>query len=246
MSETGAGRHEAERYRAARDIAPDGLHAWRDAIAKEAALGPRDVIVDVGAGTGAFATAFREWFGVRVVAVEPAEAMRALIPRVGGIDVLDGTAERLPLTDESADAAWLGSVLHHLQDISVAARELRRVLKPGAPVLIRNTFPGRAADDLRVQFFPATARTIDGYPSVDAVCSAFEAAGLRRVALERLPHAAAPTLAEFAARLNRASDSKLRALSDADFEAGMTRLRSEAASDPTAPATSWMDLLVLR
>ncbi|WP_377272804.1 class I SAM-dependent methyltransferase [Peterkaempfera sp. SMS 1(5)a] len=238
-------RRSAEAYRAAREIPRDGLDAWREALAEQPALAPGATVLDVGAGTGGFATAFRDWFGVRVLAVEPAEAMRALIPATDGIEALDGRADALPVPDGCADAAWLGSVLHHLGDLRAAARELRRALKPGAPVLIRNAFPGRCERDLRVRFFPGTARIVDTYPTVEQVCEDFAAAGFTRVSLRSLPQRSAPTLAAFAGTLRRDTDSKLRALPDAAFEEGMARLRAAAAADPSAPATSWMDLLVL-
>ena len=235
----------AEDYRASREIPRDGLEAWRQAIAEEAGLAPGATLLDVGAGTGAFATAFHDWFGVRVLAVEPAEAMRSLIPASADIEVLEGRAEALPVADGVADAAWLGSVLHHVGDLGAAAHELRRVLKPGAPVLIRNAFPGRCDRDLRVRFFPETARQIDGYRSIEEVCRIFADADFHQVALRSLPQESAPTLAAFAAGLRRDSDSKLRALSDEEYSRGLAALHAAAAADPTEPATSWMDLLVL-
>ncbi|MFB7616408.1 class I SAM-dependent methyltransferase [Kitasatospora sp. NPDC056181] len=238
-------RQTAADYRTAREVPRDGLAAWRQAVAEAAPLGPGSTVLDVGAGTGAFAAAFHDWYGVRVLAVEPAEAMRALIPASPGIDVLAGTAEALPVPDACADAAWLGSVLHHLTDLEAAARELRRALRPGAPVLIRNTFPGRSDRDLRVRFFPKTARSIDGYPSVDQVCAAFATAGFARVSLRPLPQQSAPTLGAFADGLRRDADSKLRALSDTQYTDGLARLRAAAAAAPDEPAVSWMDLLVL-
>ena len=246
MTGTTYDQQAAESYRAAREIPRDGLDAWRRAIAEETALAPGMTVLDVGAGTGAFASAFHDWFGVRVIAVEPAEAMRVLIPARDGIEALDGAAEALPVPDGVADAAWLGSVLHHLSDLHAAARELRRALKPGAPVLIRNAFPGRCERDLRVRFFPETARLVDGYPSVDQVCAAFGASGFRQVSLSSLPQRNAATLTAFADTLRRDADSKLRALSDDQYRDGIARLRAAAAADPSAPATSWMDLLVLR
>ncbi|GHH84476.1 hypothetical protein GCM10018781_73800 [Kitasatospora indigofera] len=238
-------RQTAEDYRIAREVPRAGLDAWRAAIAAEAALAPGGTVLDVGAGTGAFATAFHDWFGVRVLAVDPAEAMRAMIPRTEGIEVLDGRADALPVPDGCADAAWLGSVVHHLPDLPAAAEELRRVLKPGAPVLIRNLFPGRAGRDLRVRFFPETERLIDGYPTVEQVCAAFAGAGFRRTALRAVPQESAAGLGDFAARIRRDADSKLRGLTDEEFERGMARLRATAAAQPGHPATSWMDLLVL-
>ncbi|MCX4744596.1 class I SAM-dependent methyltransferase [Kitasatospora sp. NBC_01287] len=235
----------AEQYRAAREIPREGLADWRAVIGAEARLAPGRTVLDVGAGTGGFAAALRDWFGVRVLAVEPAEAMRRLIPAGDGIEVLDGRAEALPVADGTADAAWLASVLHHLSDLPAAARELRRVLKPGAPVLIRNIFPGRAERDLRVRFFPETARGIEHYPSVEQTCAAFTDAGFRRVALHSVPQRNAATLGEFADRLRRETDSKLRGLTDEQYAVGLARLRAAAADAPTGPACSWMDLLVL-
>ncbi|SEM24900.1 class I SAM-dependent methyltransferase [Streptacidiphilus jiangxiensis] len=247
MAATSYDAESAAAYRASRELPREGLTAWREAVAEEAGLAPGMTVVDVGAGTGAFAAAFHDWFGVRVLAVEPAPAMRALIaPVSGGVEPVDGRAEALPLPDACADAAWLGSVVHHLADLDKAARELRRVLVPGAPVLVRNTFPGRSQDDLRVRFFPETAEGVDGYPTVERVTAAFESVGFRRTALRSLPQQSASTLGVFADRLSRDADSKLRALSDEAYARGLARLRAAAAEHPAEPAVSWMDLLVLR
>ena len=91
-------------------------------------------VVDIGAGTGVFATAFTDWFGLSVLAVEPSAAMRAQIPGPSGpppghpgIQVLEGQASALPLPDQSADGAWMSLMIHHIPDLGAAAREIRRV-----------------------------------------------------------------------------------------------------------------------
>ncbi|MFD9460093.1 class I SAM-dependent methyltransferase [Streptomyces sp. NPDC060027] len=229
---------DAEKYRATRDLPPAALTGWRDALAPHLPRHP--TILDVGAGTGGFAAAFTCWFGARVLAVEPDAARRALIPP--GIRALDGVAEHLPVPDGCADLAWFGSVLHHLDDLDAAARETRRALRPGGRVAFRNVFPGHGGADLRVRHFPETERHIDTYPSVHRVEEAFAQAGFTRLDLRTITHTAAPTLAEYAATLDRASDSKLRALTDDEYERGMARLR---AAYPHTPALSGMTLLLL-
>ena len=158
-------------------------------------------LVDIGAGTGAFSVAFRDWFELRVLAVEPSAAMRDRIPRTPAIQVLAGSASALPLPDDSADAAWLSLVIHHIPDLEAAAQEIRRVLRPGAPVLIRGGISGTNYDGIElVRWFPETARTIDTFPSVEETCKAFEAAGFHQDALEQVRETYPTSLADFSAR----------------------------------------------
>jgi ubiquinone/menaquinone biosynthesis C-methylase UbiE len=137
----------AAAYKAVREVPRDGLGAWREAVQRHLRPSPGMTVVDIGAGTGAFAAAFSDWFDLAILAVEPSAAMRAQIPRRPGIEVLGGHASALPLPDHSADGAWLSLVIHHIPDLEAAACEIRRVLRPGAPVLIRQGFPGRAGPD---------------------------------------------------------------------------------------------------
>jgi SAM-dependent methyltransferase len=144
-------------------------------------------------------------------------------------------------------------VIHHIPDLEAAAREIRRVLRPGAPVLIRQGFPGRA-DATRTfpwGFFPETARTTDTFPSVEQTCQAFATAGFRRDALEPVPETLT-SLAEFLAQVDvfRRSDTLMRGLTEEEFLRGKERLRravQDAEQEPSPePRTNWLDLLVLR
>ena len=181
----------AAAFKAVREVPRDGLGEWREAVRRHLRPSPGMTLVDIGAGTGAFAAAFSDWFDISVLAVEPSAAMRDQIPRTPAIQVFQGDASALPLPDESADAAWLSLVIHHIPDLAVAAQQIRRVLRPGAPVLIRQGFPDRyePAGNLKfdgielVRWFPETARTIETFPSVKDTCSAFAAAGFREDAL---------------------------------------------------------------
>jgi SAM-dependent methyltransferase len=80
-------------------------------------------VLDLAAGTGQLARLFAPVVG-SVVAVEPSASMRALIPA----EALDGTAEEIPLPDDSVDAVVVGNAFHWF-DGAAAARELRRVLQ---------------------------------------------------------------------------------------------------------------------
>src|SRR5690348_3552428 len=154
--------------------------------------------------------------------------MREQIPQKPAIQVLEGDATALPLPDESADAAWLSLVIHHVPDLGAAAREIRRVLRPDAPVLIRQGFPGRLDGIELVRWFPETARIVDTYPSITEVCDAFAAAGLGREALEQVPETYATTADDLLGQLDtlRHADTSLRSLTEDEFLRGKERLRN--------------------
>jgi len=245
----------AAAFKAVREVPRDGLGHWHDAIRRHLNPMPGMTVVDIGAGTGAFATAFNDWFGLSILAVEPSAAMRARIPRRPGIQVLAGDASGIPLADGSADGAWLSTVIHHIPDLEAAAREIRRVLRPGAPVLIRQGFPGRAdwpGTWWVHRWFPETTRTVETWPTVAQTCQAFAAAGFSRDSLEQIPETYRTSLAEFLAQADtfRHADSTMRTLTEEEFLRGKERLRraaqdAEKTSRPE-PRTSRLDLLVLR
>jgi SAM-dependent methyltransferase len=166
--------------------------------------------------------------------------------------VLEGIASALPLPDGSADAAWLSLVIHHIPDLGVAAHEIRRVLRPGAPVLIRQGFPGRLDRVELVRWFPETARAVDTYPSVEDTCKAFAAAGFDQVALEQVRETYPTGLADFLGQVDtfRHADTTMRSLTEDEFLRGKERLRRAVrrAEDTANPETrsNWLDLLVLR
>ncbi len=99
--------------------------------------------VEVGVGTGRFASRLAIGLGV-----EPAAAMAARA-RQRGVHVLEGTAECLPLADSSADALFLITTLCFVSDVGGALAEARRVLVPGGAIVVaflpRDSELGRAA-----------------------------------------------------------------------------------------------------
>jgi len=162
-------------------------------------------------------------------------------------------ASSLPLPDTSADAAWLSLVIHHIPDLEDAAREIRRVLRPGAPVLIRGGISGTNYDRIEnVRWFPETARTVDTFPSLEETCKAFAAAGFRRDALEQVRETYAASLAEYLDQIDtlRRADTTMRNLTEDEFLRGKERLcRAVRTVESTASAetrSNWLDLLVLR
>ncbi|WP_145902686.1 class I SAM-dependent methyltransferase [Kitasatospora viridis] len=236
------GTPAAAAFQASRHVTEEGLTDWRDAVGRALGTPPTGPILDLGSGTGLWATLFTRWFGVDVLAVEPSAAMRELSMHPG---VMAGDAARIPLEDESVSAVWLSTVIHHVPDLEAAALEIRRVLKPGAPVLVRAAFPGRCGDLTLCEFFPQTLAVMDGYPSVETVRAAFRSAGFGFESLAAVPEVFAQSLSEYADRLDRYAFTPLRFLTDEEYEAGLARLR-QAARLESGPVIDKLDLLVLR
>lgn len=87
-------------------------------------------VVDLGAGTGILTGALAR-LGADVVAVEPDKAMLAELRRqLPGVRAVEGSAEVLPLPDQSVDAVLCGQAMHWF-DLDRALPEIGRVLTPG-------------------------------------------------------------------------------------------------------------------
>lgn len=102
-------------------------------------------VLEIGAGTGIFTRQIVDR-RVSVVAVEPVEGMRRrLLDRVPGIDVLDGTAEDLPVDADAFDTVVVAQSFHWF-DFQPALDEIHRTLRRGGHlVTVWNVKDGDAA-----------------------------------------------------------------------------------------------------
>src|SRR5688572_10814354 len=80
---------------------PPPVVAWLGHILR---LHPSSVVVDLAAGTGKLTRRLRT-LGTRVIAIEPSAEMRAsLTAALPDVQAVPGTAESMPLDDQSVDA----------------------------------------------------------------------------------------------------------------------------------------------
>jgi ubiquinone/menaquinone biosynthesis C-methylase UbiE len=135
------------------------------------AIGPGRRVIDLGAGTGKL-TRLLVPTGAEVVAGEPVAGMRLqLAAALPGVEVLDGTAEALPLPDHAGDAVTVAQAFHWF-DAPVALPEIRRVLQPGGHLFLIWNMRDRSHEwvrdfgDLLVDG-PHLERPYDAYYDVD-------------------------------------------------------------------------------
>jgi ubiquinone/menaquinone biosynthesis C-methylase UbiE len=163
------------------------------------------------------------------------------------VSYLAGSAERIPLPDESCDVVLMYLVLHHVRDKQAAAAEIGRVLRPGGRLLIRSAFADRMHQMLWHRYFPG-ARVIEQelFPTVGEVTDTFNAVGLRYVALESIRHRFAESLGEYASRLRLRAISVFEYLTEEETERGFAALDADVAAETVPqPVEEDCDLLVL-
>ena len=175
--------------------------------------------------------------------------MRALAEREHAhprVRYVDGSAERIPLPDGSCNAALLSYVLHHVSDREACARELERVLRPAGVVILRTALRESLAQVPFFEWFPE-ALAIDEarVPTRVEVTEMF--AAFEPAADEVVWQETSPSLRIYYERLKHRAISTLELLPDAEFEAGIERMRcaAEAEAQPR-PVSAPVDLMVFR
>ena len=117
---------------------PDWPEELLDRVVAELQLGTDSAVLDLGAGTGKLTRTLVPRFA-RVVAVEPDDAMRAVLEEVvPEADARAGSAEAIPLGAEEIDGVFSADAFHWFATRETV-REIARVLRPrGAFVIFWN------------------------------------------------------------------------------------------------------------
>ena len=112
-----------------------GRPGYADAALDALGLPADSVVLDLAAGTGKLTRQLVPRFA-RVLAVEPLDGMRAQLERVvPGAEALVGTAESIPLDDDSVDVVFVAEAFHWF-GTTAALVEIARVLRPGGTLAV--------------------------------------------------------------------------------------------------------------
>ncbi len=118
---------KANEYEKGRPDYPPTAIAW---LIEALGINGNSTVIDLAAGTGKL-TRLLLPTGARVIAIEPVEGMREVLSSVvPAAEVLEGTAEQLPLPDASTDAVTVAQAFHWFRGQEALA-EIHRVLRPG-------------------------------------------------------------------------------------------------------------------
>jgi SAM-dependent methyltransferase len=156
-----------------------------------------------------------------------------------------GSAEHIPLSDASCDAALLFFGWHHVVDRAAAAQELRRVVKPGGKLFVQANFADRMPDIWWFRVMPEW-RTVDKaqFRSEKEVKSDFTSAGWMLVCGDEVTWLRSANLAEDVAKLKLRAVSVFEHMSDEVVNSGFARIEAALPSLGDGPQYETSQLLV--
>jgi demethylmenaquinone methyltransferase / 2-methoxy-6-polyprenyl-1,4-benzoquinol methylase len=114
---------------------------WRRFLVSRVEVAPEDTVLDVATGTAAVAIELTRRTGCRVIgldqSLEMLETGRHRVEAAGledRIELVHGTAERLPFEDASFAALTFTYLLRYVADPAATMRELARVIRSGGTI----------------------------------------------------------------------------------------------------------------
>src|SRR5438552_4921597 len=226
-------------YAAGRQMSPDALQTWMEAIARHLPETRPLVWLDLGSGTGRMTPSLASAFGGPVHGVEPSDKMRAQALAHAGhpaVTYAAGSAEHIPLPDASCDAALLFFVWHHVADREGAAQEVRRVVKPGGKLFVQTNFSDGMPDTWWFRAVPEW-RELDRaqFRSQEEVQRDFAGSGWTFVAREDVTWLRSTNLAEDFEKLKLRAVSVFEHLSEEVVETGFARIEAALPSLGAGP-----------
>ena len=191
-------------------------------------------VLEVGCGTGHWIRFFRK-SGLHVVGLDPSEGMLTVArTRHADARLIRAPAEALPCRTASAERVFCVNALHHFRDPAVFFREARRVLVSGGGLLTIGLDPHTGRDRWWIyDYFPAAlVEDRRRYLPAASIRELMQAAGFSACETREVQHVPAQMTVSEAERrgfLDRPSTSQLMVISDAEYEAGMDRIRAAGA-----------------
>ena len=173
--------HDAAEY--ARVLEDPGRDVWQlpDDVIRALDLKPREVVADIGAGTGYFARRIARR-AAKVYAVDIDAKLLEIAKKNGpaNVETVLAAPDDPRLPDASVDTIFFCDVLHHIENRPAYYRKLARALRPGGRIVDIDFHKGKPTP-----FGPPEAMRL----STETVVRELAAAGFRQTkSLDILPY----------------------------------------------------------
>ncbi len=188
-------------------------------------------ILEVGCGTGRWLAELRT-IANRCYGLDPSRGMLAQAhSRNAPIHLTRGRGESLPFPDATFDLVYCVNAIHHMDGQQTFIQEARRVLRDGGALAVIGMDPHGQRDTWYVyDYFEGVYETdLVRFPSWETVLDWMRAAGFQQV--ERRPveriidHKTSTTVLDDPF-LQKNASSQLTLLSDAEYAAGVQRIKT--------------------
>jgi SAM-dependent methyltransferase len=189
------------------------------------------LILEVGAGTGNFASALTSAGAGTVYGIDPSRQMLSQV-RDGAADrVVQALAEGLPFADRTFSLVYSVDVIHHIRDRGTAAAEAFRVLKPGGTLVIVTDSEDDLANRVPLtRYFPDTVQgELKRYPHIDTLHAELARAGFVGIGNEHVLTRGELTSSQ---AFRDKAFSSLLYISDEAFASGLARLEADLQNGP--------------
>lgn len=201
-------------------------------LSGRAGLGPGSRVLEVGCGTGNYASALAGCHRLAACGLDPSVAMlRHACNHHEPVTWLQGRAEGLGFAGDAFHLVFSVDVIHHLVDKGAFYRGAARVLRPGGRVCtVTDSAEIIRRREILSGYFPETVeRELDRYPRLAQLQAWMAAAGLveyETVTVEE------PYEITSVQPFRDKAYSSLHLISDGAWRAGLARLERDLARGP--------------
>jgi len=186
-------------------------------------LKEKDVLLDVGCGTGYYLDLLMQRTGCRGIGVDPSEPMlRIARRRNSGLDARVGFAEKLPVPNGVIDALLCHHAAHHFADVPQFLREGNRVLAYGGRIALITVSHKQMQCHPLYQYFPELLSIdVRRIPDVDVLSSWMSEIGFTQIEVQVVDRSSIQlSWDRVFDYITRKFMSPMRLLTEAHFEAG--------------------------
>lgn len=199
-------------------------------------------ILEVGCGTGRWLAEIRSVAG-RCYGLDPSKGMLAQASsRNAPVWLIRGRGESLPFPDATFDLVYCVNAIHHMDGQQTFIHEARRVLRDGGALAVIGMDPHQQRETWYVYaYFPGTYESdLARFPSWETVIDWMRAAGFQKIerrTIERIIDDKTSATVLDDPFLQKHTSSQLALLSDAEYAAGVQRIKIAIAEAEAANKT---------